>query len=454
MSRIFDNHNFIVKTHWSEIREQVAKVEPKFSEIVDNLDPDLSFPLFLAYYPYGATDADIESSLFPRSDGSFFRISDSDAPKDIVKHLGYSINSTPLGMVLEKEIECYIDLKTEGITIPWHIYQPGSMFPFARILNRISDRVYAPNGLLSSTAGARSTFMLPNIGCGANHSNLQRDFNVESPPPKSLYEHWSVFKEIANSEAANTNWRCCVMYFSEKWLSNIHDNPGWNQLKQYLHELAWYRYEWDRNRIYYDITFSMIQKKRNLKPNPYLADTAMHLFATALGAAPGYAPTLDDQALPLDILQKAFVESYGLKKYQPNILQPRHFKFETENHPIYYSLQHPSTHVASPKSRDSSSTLFDIRELDHIMRVYKQELTKKNALCADTILSQVAEQVTFKYYHNKPDRHRIVEDSSNIFANDSRFNYINNSYKQEKAQYASDAPFVRGCISIYKEEQQ
>jgi hypothetical protein len=107
MSSLFDKRNFIVKTHWSEIRDKVAKVEPKFSEIVDHLDPDQSFPLFLAYYPYGATDADIESSLFPRNDGSFFRISDSDAPKDIVKHLGYSINSTPLGMVLEKEIECY-----------------------------------------------------------------------------------------------------------------------------------------------------------------------------------------------------------------------------------------------------------------------------------------------------------------------------------------------------------
>jgi hypothetical protein len=292
--------------------------------------------------------------------------------------------------------------------------------------------------------------MLPNIGCGTNHSNLQRDFNVQSPPPKSLYEHWNIFKEIANSEIAKTNWRCCVMYFSEKWLINIHENVAWNSLKQYLHELAWYRYEWDRNRIYYDITFSMIQKKRNLKPNPYLADTAMHLFATALGAAPGYVPSLDDQALPLDILQKAYIESYGLKKYQPNIIQPRHFKFEAEKHPIYYSLQHPSTHVSSPKSRDSSSTLFDIRELDHIIRIYKQELTIKDALCSDTVLSKIAEKTTFKYYHNKPDSHRIVNDSTLIFTNDPRFNSINDAYKQKHATYASDAPFVRGCISIYK----
>lgn len=450
MDMEFDDDNNVVKIYWDDIREKVTKVEPKFAKIVDALNPDKSYPLFLAYYPYGSTDADTESSLFPRNDGSFFRISDSDAPKEIVKYLGYSKNSTPLGMVLDKEIECFIDLKNEGITIPWHIYQPGSMFPFARILNKATDRIYAPNGLLSSTAGARSAFMLPNIGCGVNHSNLQRDFNVQSPPPKSLYEHWHVFKEIVNSDIAKTDWRCCVMYFSEKWLTSIHSNPAWSQLKQYLHELAWYRYEWDRNRIYYDITFSIIQKSRNLKPNPYLADTATHLFATALGAVPGYTPSLNDQALPLNILQKAFIESYGLKKYLPNILQPSHYKLETDEHPIYYSLQHPSTHVFSPKSRDSSSTLFEMRELEHIMRIYTQELTKNNALCTDTIIGKAAEQVSFKYYHNKPDRHRVVNNSTQIFANDNRFNKINEKHASVNAKHASDAPFVRGCISINK----
>src|SRR6185312_8058426 len=124
--------NNIIKLYWKDIRNTVVQIEPKFAKIVDNLNPDQSFPLFLAYYPYGSADADTESSLFPRNDGSFFRVSDSDAPKEIVKHLGYSKNSTPLGMVLDKEIECFIDLKTEGITIPWYIYQPGDMFPFAR----------------------------------------------------------------------------------------------------------------------------------------------------------------------------------------------------------------------------------------------------------------------------------------------------------------------------------
>src|SRR5207249_765396 len=102
-------------------------------------------------------------------------------------------------------------------------------------------------GLLSSTAGARSAFMLPNIGCTINHTNLQRDFNIQKPPPKSLYEHWYIFKEIVSSKVINSDWRCSVIYFSEKWVSKIHSDKSWYKLKQYLHDLAWTQYEYERN---------------------------------------------------------------------------------------------------------------------------------------------------------------------------------------------------------------
>ncbi|NEU34928.1 hypothetical protein GN156_30175, partial [bacterium LRH843] len=88
--------------------------------------------------------------------------------------------------------------------------------------------------------------------------------------------------------------------------------------------------------------FSVIQNSRNLKPNPYLLDTAKHLFAIALGEVPGYAPQLDDEQLPLRVLQQAYVESYGMKKYVPTILAPVNFSLETKSFPaVYYSLSYP-----------------------------------------------------------------------------------------------------------------
>lgn len=356
------------------------------------------------------------------------------------------MGNTPLSMVLEKQIECFVDLKSRGLTIPSFIYKPGKIFPVTKTLNKHSKRIYAPYGLLSSTAGARSTFMLPNIGCTTNHVLLRRDFKIKASAPKNLYDHWHVFKEIVDSQVMETDWRCCVMYFSEKWIKSLNENKSWSCLKQYLHEIAWHQCSYEINRVYYDMIFSIIQDNRNLKPNPYLTDTAKHLFAIAAGAAPGYIPAVDNEALPLDIIQHAFVQSYGLKKYIPTILHPAHYDFEQDNYPIYYSLQNPSTSVFSPKSREISSTLSEMRELEHIVNIFSSELAKDNGMCAvGSIMNKIAKQVKFSYYHNKSDSHNIIRSSSDLLELDERFI---SGHKSLKATFASDAPFVRGCIRV------
>jgi hypothetical protein len=443
-----DERKGLVKVCWADVRDRVAKVEPTFAKIVDELNPDKTFPLYLAYYPYGDLIGDIESPFIPMLKRGYYRLSDSSVPSDVVKHLGYGMNSAPLGMVLEKELEYFIDLKNEDISIPWLVYSSGMFFPFSRVLSKKGDRIYAANGILTTTSGARSAFMLPNIGCATHHSNLQRDYNVQRPPPKSLYEHWHIFKEITNSGLTDCDWRSCVVYFSEKWINKLYSDKAWLNLKMYFYELAWLYTEYRRNYFCYDFAFSMFQKQRNLKPNPYLADTARHLFITALGAAPGYAPAVTDNALPLDILQKVFMESYGLKKYFPTIMQPAHFRFETDKLPIYYSLQNPSTHVFSPKSREVSSTLFEMRELEHIMRIYIEELSKKEGLCSDTVMGKIAGNVEFSYFHNKTDRHHIVRPSHEMVMFDKRLESINVKNKMDGAKFASDARFVRGCIAV------
>lgn len=433
-----DEKNGVVKVSWNDVRKRVAQVEPKFAELVDELNPDASFPLFLVYLPYGALKGDTESSFLPDSKGNLYRLSDSHVPKEIIQHLGYGLGGSPMGMVLEKQLEYFIDLKHKGITIPWLIYSPGQFFPYSTILGCQSNDVYAPNGLLTVTSGARSTFMLPNIGCNTHHVNLKRHFNIKRQAPKTLYEHWTIFKDILDSKVINCDWKSCLIYFSEKWVTAIHNDKAWMKLKLYLNESAWRKFEYERNRIYYDIAFSLIQEKRNLKPNPYLRDTAQHLFATALGAAPGYVPACDEQALPLNILQRVFVESYGLKKYNPTIMQPAHFNFANNKTPIYYSLQHPSTHVFSPKSREVSSTINEILELEYIMRVFCEELSSKTNICSDTVIGKIAKNTEFNYFHNKSDRQGIIRQSSDIPQSDMRF----------IDKFASDAPFVRGCVSI------
>ncbi len=448
-----DEGKGLVKVFWGDIRHKVSKIDPTFAQIIDKLSPDKTFPIYLAYYPYGALIADHQHFFLPDNTKGAFKLTDVNAPKEVIKNLGYGKNSIPFGMVLDKSIEFFIDFKDEAISVPWLIYSPGTFFPSARILSRKNKHIYAPNNTLTITSGMRSAFMLPNIGCAIHHSNLQRDFNLQLPPPKSLYAHWDIFKELVNSKTINSDWCSCLMYFSEKWVEKLYSDKSWIELKLYLHELSWERTEYSRNSTYYDIAFSVIQKKRNLKPNPYLADTARHLFTTALGAAPGYTPAIDNTALPLNDLQKVYVDSYGLKKYIPTILHPTKFNFEKDKLPIYYSLQNPSTYVFSPKSRKITNTLLELRELDHITKIFTEELSKGAPFCSDTIINKAAESIEFKYFHNESDRHHIITPSSEIPNFDHRFNKIHADIKLPNATFSNDAKFLRGCISIRKKAE-
>jgi len=439
-----DDRKGLVKVYWADVRERVAKVEPEFAKIVDELSPGKDYPLYLAYYPYGEMIADTEQPFFPHRDKGVFCLTDGDVPKEVLQDLGYGSTTIPMGMILEKEFEWFISLESETVTIPWEVMKAGTFFPAQIVLKKGYDN-YAPNGILNMVSGARSTFMLPHIGRADYHVNLQSEYKVESLAPKSLCDHWFVFKEIANSVIAKSNWRSCILYFSENWVEHFRKDQSWSILRAYWYVKAWQRFEYLRTKTFYEIAFSMIQKKRaNLKPNPYLADTARHLFATAIGAAPGYAPATDENMLPLKLIQKAYIDSYGLDRYPPIVMQPTYFDFRENSKPVYYSLQYPSTYVFSPKARKASPTLVEILEIERIMRIFQKELAADGAICSDTILGEAAKLVEFNYFHNKPDRQEIVQMTSKIPKSDTRF------YSRENKKFPNDAPFVRGCIRIHR----
>jgi hypothetical protein len=96
MISAIDEGKGLVKVYWSDIRKRVAHVEPLFAKIVDELSPDATFPLFLAYYPYGALKGDTLSTFLPTAISGSYRLSDPSAPKDVIKHLGYGRDSAPL----------------------------------------------------------------------------------------------------------------------------------------------------------------------------------------------------------------------------------------------------------------------------------------------------------------------------------------------------------------------
>jgi hypothetical protein len=432
----------IRKIHWEDIRDKIKLIDTTFAALVDQLSPGKKYPIYQVFYPYGAMKGDTVSPFIPLADGTWCRLSDPRVPSDIIKHLGYGANSSPFGMIVDKCFEYFISIDNGSKIIPWSIYKPGAIFPLGRFFDARDVRVYSPNGVMSVSAGVRSCFSLANIGCEKNFRTIKRELDISTNAPKKLVQHWNLFKLFANKPELNCEWTASLIYFSEEWFNKLMHDPAWQPLYTYLLKKGWVQSDYIRSRTYYDIVFSEAQKARSLKPNPYLADTARHLFDIALGISPGFEPATNETLLPLKTIQDTLVNLYRLDKYAPTIIQANHYTFEEAKAPIYYSLKYPTTISYSPSSRNSSSTMYELNELEHLLNTYKIELSGASSLCKDTVMSQLAEKINFQYYHNSQAPNKIIAPSKLIADIDKRF------LGKSKKILAEDGKFFRGCVSI------
>ena len=124
----------ITKLTWADIRSSIAQVNDKFTSIVDSISPDSSFAIYKVDYPYGAVIADTEDFYLPDSYDKPQRINSFTSNQDLLNDLSYGQSTMPMGMVLSKTLEYYIDLPRINMIIPWLIYKPGSFFPYTTIL--------------------------------------------------------------------------------------------------------------------------------------------------------------------------------------------------------------------------------------------------------------------------------------------------------------------------------
>lgn len=131
-------------------------------------------------------------------------------------------------------------------------------------------------------------------------------------------------------------------------------------------------------------------------------------------------------------------------------MKPEHFNQSNPDSMVYYSMQNPSTFTFSPSSRNTSSTLLEMRELQHLMSILKDELSEKNIACNDTELGNAARNSEFIYFHNKPDKHKVIDSSNKIIHYDKRL--LQAHAQHPDARFACDAPFMRGCILIKNKE--
>ncbi|STX55462.1 Uncharacterised protein [Legionella beliardensis] len=369
----------IERVYWEDIRENFYNVAPEFTSLVDSISPNHNYPLYILNFPFGSIIGDDRSQFIPNGDGSFYRLTSSETPKNIFNDLGYGSDSSPLGMVLNKSMEFFVDLPEKNRTIPIAIMKPGNFFNFTRFLSEYKPLPYAPNSILNASAGARTIFSLPYLTCNTSFRKLEREIGVLSKLPSGPYDHWQLFKDMVNASSNKGNWNMQLIYFSKNWIDSIINDIKWNHVKSFLFQLAWKESEYTRNQFYFDIAYSLMQEKGNFSINPYLTDTARHILDIAVSAFPGLAPIVNDDLAPLKLIQHTLTYSYGLKKYIPTIIAPQYFLLANNSASVYYSMQYPTTRAFSPKTQNTISTFYPTKNPDTIrIKIYLHFTTNKS----------------------------------------------------------------------------
>lgn len=428
---------------WEQVRSDVLKVNPEFVKIVDKLNPSKEYTLFKARYPYGSEILRQGDLYIPNAEGELVSLKHSSISDHIRNLLNYNLDSNPVSMCLNKSVELFITL--ENHTIPlYSIARPGNLFGLWRVL---SDNVtLQPKFIWSMTAGARSIFMLPKISEAERHKKLKKFFHLQEEVPRTLMDHWEIFRGIADHPDFSEPWSVETLFFSKKWLDHLRDD-AWQGFNYFLYETAWKSSEFWRNQFFWNLIFSIVQQEKNLHPSFYIFDTVKYLLAIGVGELPGFAPAIDDSVAPVKGIQKAYIDIYNLKNYAPIIMQPYLFSLaDKDSRPVYYSLQYPNATEFGPKSRSRSSIITDLYEIKSVFNKFLKALSSGKFNIQSTKYYDLLNSVNFDYFHNNVESYHDIKESREIPSGDCSFLQQFENY--DNAGFPVISAFVTGCIRI------
>lgn len=433
------SNKYLMEKHsWSSLRAKIKKIKPELANIIDELSPSDKYALYILKYPYGALIVDRGVFQVINENGMLVPFQHPSIANKTKEDLSYN-KMIPTGFVSKNSIETFFVAKNH--TIPASLYGLGDMLALWHVLEGNSTYQVGPVWNISS--GARTIFMLPKITDKSSYKTLKAKYALKVIP-KNLNEHWQIFSHLANHPAFSEEWHSEVIFFSKKWFANLKDK-AFSQLFRHLLHDVWVSSSFRRNQFIVDFAFSVAQEQRNLKPNPYLADTVRYLMSVGDGTVPGLTPAIDNSSAPIAGLQKIFLDDYGLKKYAPIIMHPHHFSVE-KNRSVYYSLEVPTTTVFSPRSSRQESKMVDMRELKHITEILLSEILKGTLYVQETPLFDLAKNIQYKFYHSEKDQ---LDEVSSIFElSEGNSEFTKTLIDSKEYAFPEFSPFFRGCVSI------
>jgi hypothetical protein len=429
-----DENKGLVRLSWAAVRDRVCAANPEFCALVDEISPGEEFVFYIAYYPFGAFLGNNETAFLPTMQGGFVPLNKpgTRSNRGLSYDLGYGAHSAPLTMILDKAVELFIDHRHYNLTVPYRLLHAGDFIATQEVISEV-----ASSSFVQSTAGCRSTMMLPPISCSRHFSNIRHKFGKRMRKPDNLYEHAQLFSDLAQHPTAGCDWIMSALLFPHNFIEKIKHDPAWYKIHRMINLSL------QMNLI------NEVQRRQNLKADPYLLDTAHHLYKISAGFTPGFVPASDETYVPRAFLQTVFLDVYGLTQYYPTILHPSYFNLQNANaEAVYYSRQYPTNFVAAYKTRNSYSITHSLSEQQHLLEELCLGLTKIAPSLDNALWLQIGSNVEFCTYHSYKNNQENIKLSSELQHLDPRFGAPGCAVKLKKRCLSEDGAFMRGCIAI------
>lgn len=426
---------------WSDLRDTIIKVDPEFSQIVDDWDPGKEYKFIELIYPFGSHILDINKGGFqiPTADGRFtVPLKDPSVPSELRQKLGY--NFLPLGIMPSGNgIEVYHKVRDSVFSLAF----------FASGFNLGIWETFGPPAPYCAVAGSRSMIMAPKITDNENHKKLKEAFNLRQPIPRNLFDQWNIFVEL--SKHTKEPWEVPILFLNNKWLEPKKKNFGWLNFNRYLMGKAWEHTEYARSKSVFEVSwkgFCEILKEKGERFDPYLIETLRHIAFVAQGTLPAFAAVgKSEMHGPTQFIMDTYANIYGLKNYVPTLLAPAHYgRTFGETSPVYYSFQNPTLLDSIPKTKTFSSAIDDMRSFQDLMAYFIEEHINGALLFGNNSLQEMVNKVKFDYFHSEMHTYGGVEPSDNLPKEDPNLLYMPG--KRGSRQFASKGTFFRCCLRI------
>lgn len=443
------NQSLTEELKWEQVKKEVKNISSEFSNIIDNISPGNELSFIKVKYPFGSQIVNNGLLNLPTDQGKLRNITDTKLPSKIRSKLNYSL--VPLGMIVKNGIEVYRELGDR-------------VFSIANWGQGLDIGIWEHFGWTTPynvTAGARSLYMVPRITLKSAHNRLKREYNVSLPPPQKAYDHWKLFKQIANSNNFPNPWFCEVIFLSNTWIEKLNkykdkESGGWYKLHNYLINKNLQHSLYGRRRSIFEIVWELFSRSLNnegMKSNPYVLDTLKHLAFVGTGGSPGSIPNTGSTELgPIPDLQTIYIDCYGLKEYVPTIMQPQYFSFE-KNQPVYYSLQSPTLLESVPKSRNLTSIVDNARELRELANHFLDGAFEEHLKIANVSINEMIGKLQFDFFHEESYAYGSdIRPSNEMPINDPDLMYMPGELKGRK--FADTSAYLHGCVRISSKEKK